>query len=49
MDVIRSDKKSKNGIIQWTLLTEIGKGIINQVVCDNTVIAALKQTKGIIV
>lgn len=44
LTLIQSDKKSANGIIQWTLLQKIGKGIINQTVNTEIVIQALKGT-----
>jgi 3-dehydroquinate synthetase len=47
LKIIQSDKKSENGNIHWTLLADIGRGIINRYVSTDIVIQALKQTKGI--
>ncbi len=44
LTLIQSDKKSANGIIQWTLLKKIGEGVVNQTVNTDVVIQALKGT-----
>jgi len=43
--VIKSDKKSKQGIVRWTLLTKIGKGKINITVPDIIVSESLQYLR----
>ncbi|HVA96755.1 MAG TPA: 3-dehydroquinate synthase [Candidatus Acidoferrales bacterium] len=40
---MKSDKKNVGGKINFTLLREIGKGVINQTVADDIIIESLKQ------
>src|SRR3989344_5850139 len=43
IEKINSDKKIEAGSIKWTLIEEIGKGIINQEVDEKIIITALKS------
>lgn len=43
LEKIKKDKKSESGQIQWTLLENIGKAIINQHVSETQIESAFKQ------